>query len=143
MPSAEQRATFAPVAGAVGASFLATCTLVLPWFDVAGRARSSIDLIASAGALDVIEGGTRVAVVALWLTLPMLSAIALFLFALGRYRGAASLALVVGGVVVAILALGFIVDEVGLAWGAWLGAVSGVIAAGCAIMVLASARTAT
>lgn len=141
--SPEQSGLIAPTAAAVGASFVTACTLVLPWFRVAGRARSSIDLISSAGALDVIEGGTRLAVVGLWLVLPVLSAIALFMFALKQPNVAAILSFVVGAAVLLVIGLVLFIDEVGLAWGAWLAAASGATAAVCAIMVLTSARTAT
>lgn len=122
------------MAAAVGAGFLTACTLVLPWFHISGRARSSIDLISSAGALDVIGGGTRLLVVALWLLLPVLVAVAMLLYAAQRSTASAILIALVGAVVLVVLAVGFVVDGVALAWGAAVAAVCAVVAVSCAMM---------
>ena len=89
------------IAAALGAGFLAVVSLVLPWFDILGRQRSSIDIVRSASALDVLEGGALVAVLAGWLLAPILVSIALFAGAAGRHRLAAGLLTPVG---VALLA---------------------------------------
>jgi len=128
---------------AVGAGFFTVTTLVLPWFVVAGRARSSIDLISSAGALDVIDGGVRILVIGLWLVVPVLAAIALILFAARRVRASMILTLTVSLAVLVVLVLGLIVDMVGLAWGAWVAAACSIIAMGCAMMALVSTRSST
>ncbi len=128
------------MAAAVGAGFLTACTLVLPWFQISGRARSSIDLISSAGALDVIDGGLRLFVVGLWLLLPVLVAAALILYAAQRPTMSAVLIILVALVVLVVLALGQVVEGVALAWGAGVAAVCAVVALGCAIMGMMSQR---
>lgn len=138
MAHSPNRSTWA--ASAVGAAFLSAFTLILPWFEIAGRARSSIDLISSAGALELIDGAIRVLVVGLWLIVPILGAGALLLLASGRQRAAAVAALLVGGAVLAVLGVGLLVDGVALVWGAFLAGASAICAAVCAIMVLTPSR---
>lgn len=125
---------------AVGAGFLCACTLILPWFEIAGRGRSSFDLISSAGALEVIDGGIRLLVVSLWLVVPVLGAAALLLFASGRHGLAAVISLVVGVGVFGVLGVGLVVDGVTLAWGAVLAAIAAIGATVCAMMVLLPRR---
>lgn len=125
---------------AVTAGFLTAATLVLPWFNVSGQARSSIDLISSAGALEIIEGGTRLLVVALWLGLPVLAAVSLFAFAARRFTLAAYLTFVVGLLVLGVVIVGGVVDVIGLAWGAWLAAFFGLAAGLSSVAALALAR---
>ena len=128
------------MAAAVGAGFLTACTLVLPWFQISGRARSSIDLISTAGALDVIDGGLRLFVVGMWLLLPVLVSAALILYAAQRTMASAILIGLVGAVVLIVLALGLVIDGVALAWGALVAAVCAVAAVSCAMMGLMSQR---
>lgn len=127
----------------LAAGFVAVVSLVLPWFDVLGRQRSSFDMLRSASALDVIDGGVRIAVIAGWLLMPLLLTAAIFLGAAGRYRFAAAILLPIGLLTVAVAGVGLVVDDIGLAWGALLGAVSALIASALAIMVLLGSSSTT
>ena len=71
---------------ALGLGIVSTVCLVLPWVRVGTRDRSSIDLIGSAGALDIIEGATKAIVILLWFLLPLLVAAAMLALAAGRTR---------------------------------------------------------
>jgi len=108
---------------------------------VLGRQRSSVDVLRSASALDVIDGGVRAAVIFGWLLMPLLLTIAIFLGAAGRYRLAAALLLPVGLVTIAVAVIGVIVDDIELAWGATFGAVCALCASALAMMVLLGSAT--
>lgn len=129
------------VALALGAGFLATISLVLPWFTIAGRSRSSIDLVSSASALEVIDGPAKVAVVACWLCAPLLVALAMLVAASGRHRAGALLLSPVTGILLLVVIIGVLVDDIRLAWGATFGLVFAAAASTCAIMVLVTSRT--
>ncbi|MDW3176683.1 MAG: hypothetical protein R8J94_04765 [Acidimicrobiia bacterium] len=131
------------ISAALVAGFLTTASLVLPWFTIAGKSRSSVDLLSSASALDVIEGGVKVAVIGGWLLAPVLVAAAMLLAASGRHRLAAGLLVPVVASTLLVVAIGLAVDAVDLAWGAFVGAVFALLASACAIMVLATPRTDT
>lgn len=126
---------------ALMAGFIAAVALAFPWFRVGGRSRSSVEFLASASALEVIEGATKVVVIGGWLLVPVLVAVAMLVAAAGRHRLAAALVLPLSVVLVAVLAIGAVVDGVEVLWGAVLSAVFASFASGCAIMVLV-ARTA-
>lgn len=128
------------VAIALGAGFLATISLVLPWFTIAGSSRSSIDLVSSASALEVIEGPVKVAVVVCWLCAPVLVASAMLVAASGRHRAGALLLAPVTGILLLVVVIGVVVDDIRLAWGATFGVVFAVAASTCAIMVLVTSR---
>ena len=81
------------ITGGLIAGFLTVVTLVLPWFEILGRQRSSIDILRSASVLDVIEGPVKVAVIAGWLLAPVFVSGAMLLAASGRHRIAALLLL--------------------------------------------------
>ncbi len=110
------------------------CSLLLPWFRVGGPSRSTLELIASAGALDVIEGAVRVLVVAAWTLVPVSVAGALFAGAARRPRLAG--ALVAGSCSLVIVVAGYLalVRPSVLAWGAW-------VATGLAITAVAAGVT--
>lgn len=130
------RGSGAYIAVALVAAFLAVVSLVLPWFVIVGRARSSIDLISSASALDVIEGGVKTLVIAGWLISPLLVSISMLVAASGRHRLAAGLILPITLGIVAAFVVGIFVDAIGLAWGALFGTGFAIIAAIFAMMVL-------
>ncbi len=129
------------ISTALVAGFLTTISLVLPWFTIAGRSRSSADLLSSASALDVIEGGVKVAVIGGWLLAPLLVAAAMLLAASGRHRLAAALLAPVVLLTLLVAGIGVAVDAVDLAWGALFGVVFALLASACAIMVLVIPRT--
>lgn len=121
---------------AIVAGFGCAVGLILPWFDLGGDARSSIDLIASLGALDVIEGGLKVAVVAAWLLTPVAVSAAMLLTAAGRYRAAAWCLLPLGAAMPLLVGIVAIVDLSVLAWGAYVTAAFALSTFALAIMVL-------
>ncbi len=120
--------------------FLTVVSLVLPWFDVLGRQRSSIDIVRSAGVLDVIEGAVKVLVILGWFLAPILVSGAMLLAAAGRHRTAAILLLPVGLVTVGVVGIGAFVDELELVWGAFIGLAAALVASILAIMVLVTPR---
>lgn len=126
---------------ALAAGFVSTVSLVLPWFTIGQRSRSSVALLSSASALDVIEGTLKVAVIGAWLLAPVLVAMAMLVAAAGHHRLAAGLLVPVVLVMLLAVGAGAAVDEVDLAWGAFFGAAFAVVASACAIMVLATPRT--
>jgi hypothetical protein len=128
---------------ALSAGFLTVISLVLPWFDLLGKQRSSIDILSSASALDVIDGFLKVVVVAGWLLAPVLVAIAMPLAASGRHRAAAALLVPVGIVVFAAALFGALVDDIDIVWGAIFGAVCAAMASVFAIMVFVAHRLST
>ena len=130
------------ITGGLIAGFLTVTTLVLPWFDILGRQRSSIDILRSASVLDVIEGPVKVAVIAGWLLAPILVSAAMLLAASGRHRIAAALLLPVGIVTMLIVGAGFVRDEVDLAWGAFVGLTTAAVASALAVLVLVAPKSA-
>lgn len=129
------------VATGLSAGFVATISLVLPWFTIGERSRSSVDLLSSASALEVIEGGVKAAVIGGWLLAPVFVAVAMLVAASGRHRLAAGLLAPVALLTVVVVVIGGFVDAIELAWGAFVGVVFAVIASACAIMVLVMPRT--
>lgn len=129
------------VAAALGAGFLAVVSLVLPWFVLLGKARSSIDLLGSASALDVLEGWVKVVVFAGWFLAPVLVSVAMFLAAGGRHKAAAILLLPIGLLLLGVFVVGVLVDEIGIAWGSIFGGVFAALATVFAMMVLMTSRS--
>ncbi len=112
-------------------------SLLAPWVYLGSRGRSSIDLIASAGAIDLIEGPTRLAVVLAWLLAPLLAAGATIAAAANRPRLAAAVVAPLGpflGVVAAVVVIGL--GELA-GWGAWLCATLAVVTTVAAVVVMA------
>jgi len=131
-------------AAALTSGFLAAVTLVLPWLTISGRSRSTIDLISSAGALDVLDGFWKVLVIAGWFLFPATVAAAMLLAASGRLRIAAWLTLPLA-LLLALLVIGLrlLLGEGTIAWGAWLTGLFAAAATGSAIMVLFGERMLT
>lgn len=125
----------------VSTAALAAASLVLPWFELSGRPRSTIDVIGSAGALEVIAGSTKLLVVLGWLMLPLLAAAGMLLAASGRDRLAAAIILPIGPLVLSIVLIG-LAAGLSAAWGVWPAALSASVSLGCAIMVLVLIRRA-
>ncbi len=115
-------------------------SLVLPWLRIGSRNRSSIDLIGSAGALDVIDGSVRVAVVATWFLVPLLAAAAMLAGAAGRHRLASGLLVPLAPTLAGVVILGWAVAGDGLAWGAYLTAALALTTGGLATFLLWSNR---
>ena len=125
-----------PLAGALILVFATAASLALPWIAIGGApGRSSIDLIGSINALDIVGGLTLALILGAWLLVPVGAAGALLLGAAGRPRTAAVVVLVVS-LLVGVGALAIVATGgVGLAWGGVLGAVT----AGAAIVSAALA----
>lgn len=128
------------VATALASGFLATLSLALPWFTISGRSRSSVDLLSSASALDVIDGWVKVAVIGGWLLAPIIVSAAMLVAASGRHRRAAMMLVPVALVTLAVVVIGATNDRIQLAWGAGFGGVFAALASACAIMVLVTRR---
>ena len=129
------------VSAALISGFLTVVSLVFPWFEIFGKQRSSIDLVTSASALDVIEGLVKVLVIIGWLLAPVLVSIAMFLAASGRHRIAAALLLPIGVAFFGVAFVGLVVGDITLAWGAIFGAVFAALATVFAIMVVVTPKT--
>jgi hypothetical protein len=130
-----------PIVGALTAIFVAAASLALPWVAIGSSpGRSSIDLIGSANALDVVSGPTLALILGTWLAIPVAAAAALLLGASGRWTGAAVVVLVVS-VLIELAALAIATsDVVGLAWGGLLGLVAAILATGAAILAIVGRR---
>lgn len=74
-------------------------------------------------------------VIAAWLALPVLAAIALLVAVSGRVRMAAGLILPIGPLVLAVVVLG-VVAGLSPAWGMWPAMASAAVSMACAIIVL-------
>lgn len=122
--------------GAIVAGFLTAVTLILPWFQVGGSQKSSIDLIGSLGALDVIEGNVKRIVVLAWFAIPVLVGSAMLVAASGRYRAAAFLLTPLGPLLGGIVLLVLVVETGLLAWGAYVTALFAIAATASATMVI-------
>ena len=131
------------IAAALGAGFLTAVSLVLPWFTIGARSRSSVELLSSASALEVIEGTMKIAVIGGWLLVPIMVAVAMLVAASGRHRMAAILLAPVVLVTLLASVIGGFVDVIDLAWGAVFGSVFAVATSACAIMVLVTSETDT
>jgi hypothetical protein len=114
----------------------AVLSLLAPWFYSGARPRSSIDLLASAGALDLVEGPVRLGVVLVWLLVPLLVAAAILAAAARRFRLSAALVVPVG--IIAVPAASLLLVSLGDAagWGAWASAGFGLLSTVLAIGVL-------
>ncbi len=119
---------------ALALAFITTVSLVLPWLAIGSApARSSIDLIGSLNALDVVDGISRALIVGAWLLIPVAIAAALLLGASGRTRMASGVVLAVS-VLVVFAALAVVLSEpIGIGWGGVLGAVTACGAAAFAL----------
>lgn len=112
---------------------VAAGSLILPWFQVSGRPRSTIDVISSATALDVLDGLKKWAVLGIWVTIPLAVAAGLAGWALHRVR-ASAWSIAVSGIamtIACIFAAWSVRDPI--AWGWWVSVGSGLTATVAAI----------
>lgn len=126
------------MATAISASCLGLVSLLAPWVRVGAAGKSTIELIATAGALDVLTGWVKVIVVVVWASAPVLGGIALLVFASGRNRMGAVLLLVVGLLLALPAALLVTTFRQGLAWGALAGGLCGVLSIGASLGLIYS-----
>ena len=113
--STRRLAALATLAGTAAA-----VALVLPWVRTGDRTRSSIDLIGTAGALDVIEGSVRVGVVITWFLVPVLVAGAMLAGAADRLRLGAALLVPLGPLLAGVIAFAAVRAGDVLVWGAYV-----------------------
>lgn len=124
------------LAGGIGAAL----SLLLPWLHLSGRDRSTIDIIGSAAALDLLEGSTRWIVVGLWMAVPVAVAAGLSLWALHRHRASRRLfvlasLLIAGCCLITVWALGSV-----MAIGWYVGLASAAVSVGAAVALSRSER---
>jgi hypothetical protein len=113
-------------------ALLAVAGLLGPWVYSGSRGRSSIELIGSAGALDLIEGTTRFAVVIVWLLAPVLVAAAVLAAAAQRPRLSSSLVLPLGPIIGGVAAIVLIAVRDLAGWGVWFSGAFAIIASALA-----------
>ena len=111
-------------AAAAAASVLC---LLAPWVRSGQVDRSTIDLLASASALDLLDGRNEFAALAAWYSLPVLAAGAVIAAGWHRRRLTAGFSLPIGPLM--LLALWAVAaSPFTTRWGAWLGALLGLLA---------------
>lgn len=108
--------------------------LLAPWMRVGSVGKSSIELLADAGALDVLTGRVEVVVLVVWGSVPILAGVGLLALAARRWRLGAGVFAVVGLLLLgaAVALVGFAMGHV--AWGALVGGACGGI--GCYVSVV-------
>lgn len=122
----------------VGGCLLTIVALLCPWARSGTVDRSSIELLGSASALDVLTDGQRIVAAGAWFTVVALGAGALVAAAWGRRTIVAVMALPVGPAMVAAW-LAVQSSPLMVRWGAPMGTVTGVTASIAAILVLLDA----
>ncbi len=122
------------------AGLAAALSLVAPWARSGTRDQSSVDLLRSAGVLDVITGWQRSATVATWYGVVVLVAISLVALAWGRSTLSAAVLVPVGP---AVFFAAVIVSRspLPLRWGAVAGSLCGLTATASAILILMRVQT--
>ena len=133
--STRRLAAMATIAGTAAA-----VALVLPWVRTGDRSRSSIDLIGTAGALDVIEGSVRTGVVITWFLVPVLVAGAMLAGAADRLRLCAVLLVPLGPLLAGVILVAALRAGDGLVWGAYLTGACSAAATTLAAVVLRRLR---
>ncbi|MCP3934982.1 MAG: hypothetical protein GY708_06375 [Actinomycetia bacterium] len=102
---------------AVGLS--AVASLAFPWHSLLGKSRSTVELMGSASALDVLSGFDKAAVIAAWLAVPLLTAVALLAAAARRSVVVGLAMLPLGPLMVGAVALVSVRVPGDVVWGAW------------------------
>ena len=93
--------------------------LLLPWARSGGRTRSTLELLSSASALDLLSGWTRALVVGGWLLVVIGAAAGLVGVAWDR-PAVARIGLVMVGPALVLAALAIVWSPLSIAWGAWV-----------------------
>lgn len=120
----------------VVAALAATAALVLPWVSLGKRHLSSIDLVATASAFEVVTGLRKGLVLAAWMLLPTLTAIGLILASLRHHRWLAATLAPFGVLYAAILVAMPENLPLRFEWGLWFGLGSGILATIVAVGLL-------
>ena len=119
----------------VALSVGAVLCLLAPWMRSGSVDRSSIEVLSSASALQVLGGTREWLVLAAWVALPIAAALVLVAAAWGSVRLSSVAALPIGpSMVVALVAVQSSPFDV--LWGAWLGASLGLTATVLASLIL-------
>lgn len=122
--------------GGVVASSLAAAALLLPWVALGRREFSSLDIISTASALEIIEGRQKHIVVACWMIIPVLVAVGYVLAATAHRRAFACSLLPLGPIYLAAI-LGISSNTpVVVRWGLQLGVVAGVVSTLLGVLIL-------
>jgi small-conductance mechanosensitive channel len=125
------------LAGGIGC----VLSLWLPWLHLSGRDRSTIDIIGSAAALDLLDGITAWVVVGLWMAVPVAVAAGLLLWAVHRHRASRRLFVlaslfIAGCCLITIWALGSV-----MALGWYVGLACAAVSGGAAVALGRAERT--
>jgi hypothetical protein len=119
------------LAGGIGSAL----SLLLPWLHLSGRDRSTIDIIGSAAALELLDPTTEWVVVGLWVSVPVAVAAGLVLWALHRHRASRRLivlssVLVIGCCLITFWTLGSV-----MALGWYAGLACAAVSIGAAVVL--------
>jgi len=118
-----------------GAGLLAALALLAPWAGSGSTNRSSIELLTSAGVLDVISGWQKPAAMLAWYVVVVLAAIAVVSIAWGRATVGAVAMLPIGPAMMVSAAI-VAHSSLPLRWGALAGVASGLTATVAAVLIL-------
>lgn len=110
-----------------GIGVTAALGLLLPWARTGGRTRSTLDLVSSASALDLLTDTTRALVVGGWMLVVVGAAAGLLGVAWDR-PGVARIGLSVVGPALVTASLLIAWSPLAVAWGAWVSSGFGAIA---------------
>lgn len=124
----------------VVASTVAAAALLGPWVALGTRSFSSLDLISSASALELVQGRRKTMVLVGWMVVPTLTAAGYVLAALGRRRLLAAALAPIGPVYAAILVTLESRSPLQILWGLRLGTAAGAIATVAALALVVPGR---
>lgn len=117
------------------AGLLAALALLAPWAGSGTTNRSSIELLTSAGVLDLITGWQKPAAILAWYLVVVLAAVAVVAIAWGRTTAGAAALLPIGPAMMVSAAI-VARSPLPLRWGALVGVASGLTATAVAILIL-------
>jgi len=118
-----------------GAGLLGALALLAPWAGSGTTDRSSIELLTSAGVLDLITGWQKSAAILAWYLVVVLAAVAVVAVAWGHTTAGAAALLPIGPAMMVSAAI-VARSPLPLRWGALVGVVSGLTATAVAILIL-------
>ena len=127
MTEHDERSSRLVAAGVVTATLAATA-LLAPWVALGSRRFSSLDLISSASAFELIEGRRKTLVLAAWMLVPVLVAASYVFAAIGRRRLLAGALAPLGPVYAVAFAALAARSPLRTQWGVYLGVISGAAA---------------
>lgn len=122
---------------------MATAALLGPWAALGRRRFTSLDLISSASALEVIEGRTKQYVLAAWMVIPVLTAAGYVLAAVSRWRLLAVAFVLAGPTYAAALLAIRWRSPLRTLWALHLGVAAAVVTSLIGLVLLLQARSAS